>query len=150
MSQDFWIGAVTGGMATFLVGWFFTYVRTLVERRSLLKLTVHRAFPNEEPPECYFIRAVNHTPDRELEIKDVWFESTPAAPVLNPERPLPAPIRAGGMWETWIPMDEVPVEPEQAFKLARLRLSTGDKFKSSKTPDKDLSPGAGGIAGRPS
>jgi hypothetical protein len=147
MSGDFWIGAILGAFVTGIVAWLLSYFRTAFERSALLEVTVHRAYPGLQPPECFFIRCVNQTPDRELEIKDVWFEGTPATPVLNPQRRLPARLRAGRMWETWIPTAEVPHTGDDVFSLARVRLSTGEVFRSHQTPDEELAPGVGGIAG---
>jgi hypothetical protein len=147
MNGDFWTGAVVGAVIGAVGKWFFDYLRTLLERKALLVVSVHRAFPNLAPPECYFIRLVNHTPDRELEVKDVWFEGSPAVSVINPQRPLPARLRAGTMWETWIPIANVPSAGNDAFTRARVKLSTGEVIGSRKTPDNDLAPGVGQIAG---
>lgn len=152
--NDFWRGTVVGGAVGAIVGflakWLMDYARTEFERGGLVKLTAHRAYPEAQPPECYFVRVVNHAPDREIELKDVWFESSRPVPVLNPQRPLPATVKPGAMWETWIPVSEVPTkDPEEACRQVRVRLSTGQVIKSSgRTPDTDLSPGFGGIAGR--
>jgi hypothetical protein len=147
MSNDFWSGTAVGAIFGASVKWLFDYLRTLFERKTLLVVSVHRAFPNLEPPESYFVRLVNHTPDRELEIKDVWYEGSPAIPVLNPQRPLPTRIRAGAMWETWIPIADIPVATDEVYGRFRVRLSTGEVYRSRRTPDRDIAPGIGAIAG---
>jgi len=56
VSGDFWTETVVGAVIGALGKLLFDYVRTLVERKTLLVVSVHRAFPNLVPPECYFIR----------------------------------------------------------------------------------------------
>jgi len=142
------------------------WITTEVERHTLLDLSVHRkplargpfgqvAVTGLGPGEfeaqfedVFVVRAVNHTPNRTLEIKDVWFDcDARPVPVRNPLRPLPHPLGPGGMWETWIAAAEIPAAYRHtAFNLGRARLSTGQTFQSRRTK-KDLHPGIGTVAG---
>lgn len=148
--SDFWKGLVVGGVVGYGIKWVLDYVRAEFERAGLIALTVHVAYPGLQPPSCYFVRVVNHSPSSSVELKDVWFESTPKTSVLNPERPMPSSLGPGAMWETWIPVSDVPTpDARAAFKQARVRLSTGQVIKSrGETPPSDLAPGIGAIAGR--
>ena len=53
---------------------------------------VHRAFfaHGYQGRQQFFIKVTNLSPQREVEISHLWFETDPPTQILNPVRPLPA------------------------------------------------------------
>ena len=105
--------------------------RTVTRR---VRVRVHRAsFVGSPGPESYFINVTNMSLNREVEITHVWFECSPEVHVLRRERPLPKRLKVDEAWETWIGVSELPVGlGDDAYKLARVRLSTGKVFRSKR------------------
>jgi hypothetical protein len=128
----------------------FAITRTLLPtslQPSKLRLTVHRAFFAGSGVECFFVNAANLAYDRDLEITHVWFETNPEVHVTRPDRPLPKRLKPQESWETWVSVFQVPAEShEQAYTLARARLSSGEIVKSVR--DEDV-PKLGTVPGGP-
>ena len=136
---------------------FFDLLESVLERlltafgaRRRLRLTVHRGYLLSTRREYYFINATNMSRDRELEITHVWFECTPQVHALEPERPLPKWLKPDETWETWVAVERLPEDVrDDAYTLARARLSTGKVVKSKKSediPDAGAVPGGSSLA----
>lgn len=106
----------------------------------LVEVRVHRASfvnGNVYGPDCYFINVTNLSPDREVEITHVWFEWSPQIHVIRAERPLPRRLKLDESWETWLEINELPssIVEHDVFELGRVRLSTGQVFRSKRNED---------------
>lgn len=124
-----------------LIGWF-------TGKRRVRVLT-HRARFVHGGEECLFINVTNLSASREIEVTHVYLEfpSGEQVPVLPAARPLPKRLRPDETWETFLPADRVPAQlGDQAFKMARARLSTGQIVKSTKNT---RVPSAGMVPGGP-
>jgi len=107
-----------------------------------VRVLVHRAYFTGSSVPHYFVKVTNLSPQREIEVTHIWFDTTPPVHLLNPERPLPARLRLDETYETWIPTAAVPApEPES---LARVKLSSGKVIKSRLNAHV---PPFGGVAG---
>jgi hypothetical protein len=97
-----------------------------------VRVTVHRAvFESRPDVPAYFVNVTNLFKDRDVEITHVWFESTPRADILQPGRPLPVRLSPYQSWETWSYLHLLPeAVRDNAFALARVRLSTGEIVES--------------------
>jgi hypothetical protein len=117
----------------------------LLGNRRKVKVLVHRARFEAGGPDCYFVNVTNLSKNREVEITHVWFETNPQVHVIQPARPLPKRLKPDESWETWIPVDELPIKcDEQAFKLGRVRMSNDAVVRSGKrcyTPSRGFTPG---------
>jgi len=124
-----------------VIEWLFK-IRSL---KQLVRVLCHRAFFLPNGPECYFINVTNLSLQRDAEVTHVWIESGNEIPVLNLSRPLPRRLRPEETWETWIEVERLPIPVrEDAFKLARVRLSNGRIIKSKKNENVPI---AGYVAG---
>ncbi len=119
--------------------------------RRIIRFTVHRAFFLRSGRECFFLNVANLSRTREIEITHVWFDTAPQVPALEPDRPLPKRLKPDESWETWVDAARLPAESQQsAFRLGRLRLSTGTVIKSKKNrnvPPQGAVPGGPVAAG---
>jgi hypothetical protein len=104
---------------------------------------VHRAIFLPESPEHYFVKVVNLSPSREIEITHIWFDTDPQVYIDNPARPLHARLRPDETFETWVPVAAVPDVPN-VERLGRVRLSSGNTVKSQLNNDV---PPVGSVAG---
>ncbi|WP_008309994.1 GUN4 domain-containing protein [Leptolyngbya sp. PCC 6406] len=98
-----------------------------------IKVRVHRAFFTNSPTEYYFINVTNLSPVRLLEITHIWYEDDKNhhISVAQPSRTLPVRLDLDQSWETWISVNELPVDNrEHACQNFYVRISTGDVFKS--------------------
>lgn len=110
-----------------------------------LRVLCHRAFLLPNGPECYFVNVTNVSLQRDVEITHVWMDCNDTVPVFNPLRPLPRRIKPDESWETWIEVNNLPQSVrDNAFNLARVRLSNGRTFKSKE--NKNV-PSAGYVPG---
>ena len=83
--------------------------------------------------------------ERPVELTHVWFETEPKVFQQNPMRPLPKRLEPDESWETWFSVSAIPVGEEEAFLLARVRLSSDKVVKSRKrenVPEFGMVPGA--------
>ena len=102
--------------------------------RRIVRFTVHRAFFLRSGRECFFLNVANLSRTREIEITHMWLDTTPQIAALEIDRPLPKRLKPDESWETWIDVARLPAESlELAFRLGRLRLSTGTIIKSKKS-----------------
>ncbi|MEV0910253.1 hypothetical protein [Streptomyces hokutonensis] len=86
--------------------------------------------PDDEPGvEYFFIKVTNLSPQREVWVTHIWFETEPEIHLLDPEHPFPMSLRLDETFETSIPVSEVPsgVDLERRVCVA---LSSGDVYKS--------------------
>lgn len=128
-------------MIQIVLEWIFK----IIGIKQSVRVLCHRAFFLPNGPECYFINVVNLSLQREAEITHVWLESDEQIPVLNPSRPLPRRLKPEETWGTWIEVDTLPQSiREDAYTLARVRLSNGRIMKSIKNDDV---PSAGYVPG---
>ena len=124
---------------------FREWIFKIIGQIQFVRVLCHRAFFLPNGPECYFINVVNLSLQRYAEITHVWLESDEQIPVLNPSRPLPRRLKPEETWETWIVVDTLPQSiREDAYTLARVRLSSGRIMKSIKNDDV---PNAGYVPG---
>jgi TIR domain len=106
-------------------------------------LTVHQAvFIGSTLPQ-FFLKVRNWSRDEPIQLNRIWFATDPEVVVDNPDRPLPARLDAGDLFETWIPVRYVARGPDVEF-LARLELEGGLVVKSR--PNRTMAP-AGQIGG---
>ena len=119
--------------------------RGLDQRRRRLRVMVHRAFfaHGYQGRQQFFIKVTNLSPQREVEITHLWFETDPPTKILNPVRPLPARLRLDETFETWIPVADVPTV-DDLERMVCVQLSNGKVVKSRLN---NGSPPTGYIAG---
>jgi hypothetical protein len=130
---------------TFILGWTFALARFLRRRhqsRRKVTLTVHRAYPivagiNGQilptGPEHFYIRIANASRDRDIVVTHMWFDTEPRVDIHDRVFPLRLPYSAP--WETAVPVDEIPADPEKAMWLARCLLAPDDKTVKSRPRD---------------
>jgi hypothetical protein len=123
------------GPAVTVLGWG----RDLHQRRRKVRLTVHRAHevtghqPSGEAilgRENYYIRVMNASPERDIVVTHIWMDTNPRVDVIDAA--LPVRMRHSAPWETAIPVDKVPGDPDEALWLARCRLAPDDKVVKSR------------------
>ena len=132
---------VASKMIETVIEWLFK----IFSLKQSVRALCHRAFFLPNGPECYFINVTNLSLQRDAEVTHVWIESGNEIPVLNLSRPLPRRLRPEETWETWIEVERLPIPVrEDAFKLARVRLSNGRIIKSKKNENVPI---AGYVAG---
>ncbi|HET9736841.1 MAG TPA: hypothetical protein VFP78_01875 [Solirubrobacteraceae bacterium] len=85
----------------------------------------------------YFVTVTNASRDRDIVVTHVWFDTEPRVDLLDPE--LPVRLKYSEPWETSVPVEKVPADPEQVPWLARCLLSPDDKVIKSRPP-KDVPP----------
>ena len=105
--------------------------------RGRVRVTVHLAtfLPGPEVP-AYFINVTNLFEDRDIEITHVWFEAVPRVDVVQLERVLPVRLKPYESWETWQDAFTLPQAiHDNAYRLARVRLSTGLVIESVENVD---------------
>lgn len=110
-----------------LLRWF----ADLAHGRRHVRVKVHRAFfqPEPPPPWYYFVKVVNRSLSREIEITHIWFDTNPQVDIINLDRPLPARLRPDQTFETWKLVSEVP-DVAHVERLVRVQLSSGKIVKS--------------------
>jgi hypothetical protein len=114
----------------------FEAARSLYGDRRIVRLTVHRAYFLSSGRECFFINVTNLSRTREIEVTHVWFASAPPVSAFEGDRPLPKRLKPDETWETWVDVERLPASShETAYRLARVRLSTGAIVKSRKNVD---------------
>ncbi|HKO36411.1 MAG TPA: hypothetical protein VJV21_08025 [Pyrinomonadaceae bacterium] len=92
-----------------------------------------------------FIKVVNLSTSRDVEVTHIWIAGTRNIPIINLDRPLPARLRPDETWETWIPIRDIPAALlNSLFNLVRVQLSSGKIFKSKQ--NKNV-PEVGHVAG---
>lgn len=99
----------------------------------MIKVRIHRAFFRGSTTEYYFINITNVSPERLLEVTHVWYEDDKNnyVSVAQPSRKLPIRLDLDQSWETWIAVNELPIDNrEYAYQSFYARISTGDVFKS--------------------
>jgi hypothetical protein len=119
-----------GGLALAVIGLVLSRV---VTRRVQVRVHKARFFDGlDYGPECYFVNVTNISVNREVEVTHVWFECPEKVYVIRNDRPLPKRLKADETWETWIGVEQIPaaVSDVEAFRFARVRISTGNVFKS--------------------
>lgn len=116
--------------------------RTAAGDETAITLLVHTAFFLAGGPAHYFLKVANEGAGT-LQLDRIWFETNPPVTVDNPQRPLPTLLESGGLFETWLLVEEVPTDPFIGH-LARLRLGDGSIVKSR--PNTDVLP-AGNVGG---
>jgi len=105
----------------------------IVGLRQSVRVLCHRAFFLQGGAECYFINVTNLSLSRDVELTHVWMVCDRELPILNPLRPLPRRLKPEESWEIWIPLSSIPTSVrDDAFRLARVRLSNGRIVKSKK------------------
>jgi hypothetical protein len=114
-----------------VVRWCADQARKLHQGRRKVSVLAHRAVYLPTSTECYFMKVVNLSRDRDIEITHIWYETTPPLHNLNSDRPLKARLRPDETFETWVPVAALP-EPyaPNVEQLGRVRLSSGKVIKS--------------------
>ena len=111
-----------------------------------VRVAVHVAgFESRPYVPAYFINVTNLFEDRDIEITHVWFETTPRMYVLRMDRALPVRLKPYESWETWQDANTLPPAiRDDAFRLARVRLSTGlviESVENVDVPERGFVPG---------
>lgn len=133
-------------MALALVLWAIDKLADREQKRRRVSVLVHEAVVLSRDPATgmtvgselrYFVKVVNLSATRDIEITHVWVEGKPQVHLMNPARPLPARLRQDETWENWVPVAQVAHIPsvERAFHV---RLSTTKVVRSR--PNKDVPP----------
>ena len=101
------------------------------QRRRKVRVLAHEAVFLTSPPSepHYFVKVTNLSPQREVEVTHIWFDTDPVVHILNPQRPLPARLRLDETYETWILKRSVPDDPD-VFGKVRVQLSNGHRVRS--------------------
>jgi len=122
-----------------LLSWVGTIFGSLIVIYNLflrVQVKTHRAYLNNGPLPYYFIKIINLSPIREVEVTHVWFQNfgSPSNEVhiLNPQNPLPRRLKPQEIWETWIAVNEIPNMGEQVYDMFIIELSNGRRYKSKK------------------
>jgi hypothetical protein len=134
--------------------WFADQARGWQQRRRRVRVLVHRGIFLPAPPEYNFMKVVNLSPSREIEITHVWFDTNPPVHIDNRARPLPVRLRLDETFETWVPVAAVPdapnVERLGGVLLSAARSSSRDATRRSRrwAPWPGQGPGSSWPAGR--
>lgn len=100
---------------------------------SPVQVLVHFAYFARIPREHVFVNVTNLQADGDVVVTHVWVDSPQPTFPQTSDRPLPRRLRPMETWETWIPVDSIRgVSREEIFRLARVRLSTGQVIVSRK------------------
>ena len=135
------------GVLVVILGAGFSLANRLIVGRTSAKTLVHIAYWSathvDEP--YVFLKVVNMTRGRDIEITHVWWETQPQYHVINHERPLPIRLVPLETWETWVPLAEIAnIDSKQIYRLGRVRLSSGETLKTKRNRDV---PPFGAVAG---
>lgn len=84
-----------------LVRWLADQARKLQQGQRKVRVMAHRAVFQPASSEHYFVKVVNLSRDRDIEITHIWFDTNPPLHIFNPDRPLPARLRPDETFETW-------------------------------------------------
>jgi hypothetical protein len=129
--------------------------RAFHQRRRKLRVTVHRGYfvrpasnastpitasppvtgvgsiedAIEASPEHFFIKMTNLSPQRELEVTHLWFETQPRYDYMSTERPPPFRLRPDETVEVWVAVSGVAHRDKLEYQV-RVRLSSGKIVKS--------------------
>lgn len=115
-------------MVQTILEWLFK----MIGLRQAVRVLCHRADLLPQGEDCYFINVTNLSLQRNAEVTHVWIQCEKDIPVLNAFRTLPRRLRPEESWETWIEANKLPPSiRDDAFKLARVRLSNGRIIKST-------------------
>jgi len=104
--------------------------------RRRVRVTTHRAWfldgtGQAVGEEHLFVTITNLSRSRELTVTHVWFVTDPEAHIVD--NALPRRLRPDDSWETAIGLSQLPEGVrEDAFNLARARLSTGAVVSSTR------------------
>jgi hypothetical protein len=79
----------------------------------------------------YFVKIVNLSSARDVEVTHVWLEAEPDVPLVHDDRALPVRLQPDQTWETWLPITQMPLSvlPQAATRF-RVQLSNGAVLKS--------------------
>jgi hypothetical protein len=124
--------------------WFADRLLGWRQSRRKLRVLAHRAVFAQADEEQLFVKVTNLSTAREVEVTNIWFDTTPQIDLLNPDCPLPARLRLDETFETWKPLAELPDRPDLE-RLVRVRLSNGKTVRSRL--NRDVRP-IGHVAGR--
>ena len=95
-----------------------------------VRLLVHVAVFQGSPLPLYFVKIVNDSLTKPIQIEEIWFDTVPLAVIDNPQRLLPALLDPGETFETWKPIAEVG-QPADILWKARARLGDGTVLASA-------------------
>lgn len=111
------------------------FEKLLTKRK--VSVLVHKGVFEDDHPEgrdldekYYFVKIINTSPWRDLEVSHIWVDTDPIFHVLNDDRPLPARIRPDETFETYIPELDLPKHHENIETLVKVQLSVGKIFSS--------------------
>jgi hypothetical protein len=94
-----------------VVRWCADQARKQQHDRQKVSVLAHRAYLSMGP-ECYFMKVVNLSKDRDIAIADIWYETNARTCNLSSDRPLTARLRPDETFETWVPVADLPEEPD--------------------------------------
>jgi hypothetical protein len=124
------------------LNWLFK----LLSLRQGVQVKVHRGFFEGDNTEYYFVKVVNASPQRDIEIAHIFIEHAPPVHIVNTSRPLPRRLKPDETYETWQQLSTLPPDiRNNAFSLFRVQLSN-DKiyksFKNTKVPNRGFVAGS--------
>ena len=123
----------------------FSLLVSIYQDFRRVRFRTQKAFFANSAEEQIFLTITNLSRSRDIEVTHVWIEAAQQVAALPAQRPLPQRLRPDEIWETWVPLQGVPLQlREQVLHLGRLRLSTGRVVKSA--PDRDV-PSEGSVPG---
>lgn len=126
-----------------ILGW----ARDRHQQRRKVKLTVHRAWKlpswgpaevaEERARENYYVTVTNASRDRDIVVTHVWLGTIPPIHVLD--QALPVRLKHSAVWETTVPVADIPEVTTDVEWLARCQVSPDDKVVKSR-PRRNVPP----------
>jgi len=106
-------------------------VARVATRRWHPEPLIHRGIFLKDPESVlhYFVKVINRSRTRDIEITHVWFDADPPVHLTLPDRPLPTRLRPRETWEGWIEAAALADIPD-VERSGRVRLSSGKLVKS--------------------
>ncbi|MEO8059554.1 MAG: toll/interleukin-1 receptor domain-containing protein [Burkholderiales bacterium] len=89
-------------------------------------------FENKPDRPALFINVINRSLEFDVEVTHIWIESDPKVHALA--RLLPQRLRPSESWETWVYLSDT-AAPHDLYRMARVRLSTGEVFGSTQNTE---------------
>jgi DNA-binding MarR family transcriptional regulator len=98
-------------------------------RRVSVLVHLARRMPGEQV--AYFIKVINLSTSRDIEVTHVWIAPQTQIPIPNDVRSLPVRLRPDETWETWVPFNAIPESLySRVHRLVRVQLSNGSMIRS--------------------
>ena len=122
MEEAAWISAL-------LIFWGLLYARRahIAKTEVIAVARAHEATDIVTGQRNIYVNVTNNSVEREIVVTHVWLDNNGIEiPLMNGQRVLPARLRAGDSWETWVAVTSLPdVVRDTPFERGRVRLSSG-------------------------